>query len=320
MAATSQEPSWGTKRKRVIKELVEGRDIATQLQDLLLLGNNNTSLDHGVQELAMKICTSFSQSLSVLNSCVQIHGNDFGSASSGHFASQDSGESVNRSTIKARRGCYKRRKTLDSRRSVSSKLEDGFSWRKYGQKGILNSKYPRCYFRCTYKNEQGCQALKQVQQLEDDNQMFNITYFGQHTCKKSADIVKAEQTLSEPDSLLKSSSLYNIKPKLSQNEHKEESSDEQLFNDPLLDSEISWQDNVTGLKLSDKPPMFLSSGIGTDNHEDRVDTSGRYLCGSPDPYGLDLNMDMSLIRSLQFDNWDFHCDQILSSGELQAGL
>lgn len=110
-AATSHECSWGTKRKRVIKELVEGRDIATQLQDLLLLGKNN-SFDHGVQELAMKICTSFSHSLSVLNSCVQIPGNDFGSASSGLLNSQDSGESVNRSTIKGRRGCYKRR--LDS--------------------------------------------------------------------------------------------------------------------------------------------------------------------------------------------------------------
>ncbi|KAK1399744.1 WRKY DNA-binding transcription factor 70-like [Heracleum sosnowskyi] len=264
MAATSPEYSWCTKRKRVIKELVQGRDIATQLQDLLLLGKNN-SLDHGVQELAMKICTSFSQSLSVLNSCVQIPGDDLGSGFSDQLNSQDSGESVNRSTLKGRRGCYKRRKTLDSRRSVSSKLEDGYSWRKYGQKGILNSKYPRCYFRCTYKHEQGCQALKQ-------------------------------------------------------NEHKEESSDEQLFSDPLLDSEISWKDDVMGLKLSDKPPMFLSSEIGTNNHKDRVDTSGGYLCGSPNPYGIDVNMDMSLIRSLQFDNWDFHCDQIMSSGELQAGL
>lgn len=150
--------------------------------------------------------------------------------------------------------------------------------------------------------------------------MFNITYFGQHTCKKSADIVKSAQTLSETDSVLNSSTLYKIEPKLSQNEHKEESSDEQLFNDPLLDSEISWQDDVMGLKLSDKPPMFLSSETGTNNYKDGVDTSVGYLCGSPNPYGLDVNMDMSLIRSLQFDNWDFHCDQILSSGELQAGL
>lgn len=110
-----------------------------------------------------------------------------------------------------------------------------------------------------------------------------------------------------------------MEPYLSQNEQKEESSDGQLFNDHLLDSEISWQDEVLGLKLSDKPPMFLSSEIGTGK-EDRVDDRGGYLYGSSNPYGLDVNMDMSLIRSLQFDNWDFHCDQILSSVELQAGL
>lgn len=316
MAATSPEYSWGTKRKRVIKELVEGRDIATQLQDLLLL--DNKSSDHGVQELAMKICKSFSQSLSVLNSCVQIHGNDFSSVSSGHLTSQDSGDSVNRSTIKGRRGCYKRRKNLDSRRSVCSKLADGYSWRKYGQKGILNSKYPRCYFRCTYKHEQGCQALKQVQQLEDDNQMFNIIYFGEHTCKKSTDIEKASQTFLEPDSVLKPCSLHSVEPRLSQNEHKEETSDDQLFNDPLLDPEISWQDDVMGLKLSNKPPMFLSSEIGTKDRDNHMDSYGGYLCGSPNPYGLDVNMDMRLIRSLEFDNWDFHCDPILSSVELQG--
>lgn len=150
--------------------------------------------------------------------------------------------------------------------------------------------------------------------------MFNITYFGQHTCKKSINIVKAAQTLSEPDSLLNSSSFHSMEPNLSQNELKEESSDEKLFNDHLLDSELSWQNDAMGLKLSDKPPMFLYPEIGTDNHEDRVHHSGGYLCGSLNPYGLDVNMDMSLIRSLEFDNWDFHCDQILNSVELEAGL
>lgn len=130
--------------------------------------------------------------------------------------------------------------------------------------------------------------------------------------------MKAAQTTPEPNSLLNTCSLYDMEPKLSQNENKEEPSDDQLFTDPLLDSDISWQDNVKGLRLSDKPPMFLFSELGTDNLENRVDTSAGYLCGSPNSYGLDAGMDMSLIRSLQFDNWDFHCDQILSS-ELQAG-
>lgn len=40
----------------------------------------------------------------------------------------------------------------------------------------------RCYYRCTYKDDQGCMALKQVQQLEGESNKFHIKYFGCHTC------------------------------------------------------------------------------------------------------------------------------------------
>nr|GEX81056.1 probable WRKY transcription factor 41 [Tanacetum cinerariifolium] len=42
---------------------------------------------------------------------------------------------------------------------------DGHMWRKYGQKEILNAKYPREYYRCTYRNTHGCCATKQVQSI-----------------------------------------------------------------------------------------------------------------------------------------------------------
>ncbi|KAL6841263.1 hypothetical protein ACP4OV_028781 [Aristida adscensionis] len=60
--------------------------------------------------------------------------------------------------------------------------EDGFLWRKYGQKDIQNSKYPRTYFRCAYKHDNGCTATRQVQQSEDDPSLYVVTYFGEHTC------------------------------------------------------------------------------------------------------------------------------------------
>lgn len=41
----------------------------------------------------------------------------------------------------------------------------------------------RSYFRCTHRNDQGCQATKQVQRIEDDPSNFLITYMGHHTCK-----------------------------------------------------------------------------------------------------------------------------------------
>ncbi|KAG8085163.1 hypothetical protein GUJ93_ZPchr0010g11078 [Zizania palustris] len=40
--------------------------------------------------------------------------------------------------------------------------DDGYTWRKYGQKDILGSRYPRSYYRCTHKNYYGCEAKKKV--------------------------------------------------------------------------------------------------------------------------------------------------------------
>lgn len=42
----------------------------------------------------------------------------------------------------------------------------------------------RSYFRCTHKTDQGCQATKQVQKLEDDPPKYETIYYGHHTCKK----------------------------------------------------------------------------------------------------------------------------------------
>ncbi|TVU19861.1 EcWRKY-11, partial [Eragrostis curvula] len=80
-----------------------------------------------------------------------------------------------------------------------STTEDGFLWRKYGQKDIQNSKYPRTYFRCTYKHDNGCKATRQVQQSEDDPSVYVVTYFGEHTCgvdaaATAATVGQAEKT------------------------------------------------------------------------------------------------------------------------------
>ncbi|KAJ1258120.1 hypothetical protein BS78_10G049700 [Paspalum vaginatum] len=60
--------------------------------------------------------------------------------------------------------------------------DDGLSWRKYGQKDILGAKFPRGYYRCTYRNAQGCPATKQVQRSDADLCVFDVTYQGEHTC------------------------------------------------------------------------------------------------------------------------------------------
>ncbi|XP_047977641.1 WRKY transcription factor 22-like isoform X2 [Salvia hispanica] len=60
--------------------------------------------------------------------------------------------------------------------SVSS---DVWSWRKYGQKPIKGSPYPRGYYKCS--TLKGCMARKQVERNKSDPGKFIITYTGDHT-------------------------------------------------------------------------------------------------------------------------------------------
>jgi len=43
-------------------------------------------------------------------------------------------------------------------------MDDGYRWRKYGQKYVKGSGYPRSYYKCTEKD---CAVKKQVDQHGD---------------------------------------------------------------------------------------------------------------------------------------------------------
>ena len=45
----------------------------------------------------------------------------------------------------------------------------------------------RSYFKCRLRKEQGCQAMKRVQQTDSDPEMFLVTNIGEHTCTTSID-------------------------------------------------------------------------------------------------------------------------------------
>nr|AFX83944.1 WRKY super family protein [Hevea brasiliensis]AMP82323.1 WRKY75 [Hevea brasiliensis] len=71
-------------------------------------------------------------------------------------------------------------------RSQVDILDDGYRWRKYGQKAVKNNKFPRSYYRCTH---QGCNVKKQVQRLTRDEGIVVTTYEGMHShpIEKSTD-------------------------------------------------------------------------------------------------------------------------------------
>ncbi|MBA0831910.1 hypothetical protein Goarm_016337 [Gossypium armourianum] len=57
-------------------------------------------------------------------------------------------------------------------------LEDGYRWRKYGQKAVKNSPFPRSYYRCTTIS---CNVKKRVERCFSDPSIVVTTYEGQHT-------------------------------------------------------------------------------------------------------------------------------------------
>ncbi|KAF2306632.1 hypothetical protein GH714_019928 [Hevea brasiliensis] len=202
-------------RRKAIEQLTRGQEYANQLKAIF---SESIGDDGSVgEDLVTKILNSFMSSLSILNGVesdevsqlpASIH---VGSPCCDGRKSEDSGESIrSTSTMKDRKGCYKRRKTSQYSwtRDSPDLIDDGHAWRKYGQKVILNAKYPRNYFRCTHKFDQGCQATKQVQRIEEEPPMHRTTYYGHHTCKN---LLKASHLiLDAPDHVIDSSVLLSF--------------------------------------------------------------------------------------------------------------
>ncbi|KAI0531338.1 hypothetical protein KFK09_000891 [Dendrobium nobile] len=88
-----------------------------------------------------------------------------------------------------------RKKSHSWTTSSCAPYDDGFQWRKYGEKKISKSKFTRSYYRCAYRDEQGCLATKQVQQKEmEDPPMFLVTCSNEHTCNCLSSLFLTEQS------------------------------------------------------------------------------------------------------------------------------
>ncbi|XP_022878880.1 probable WRKY transcription factor 17 [Olea europaea var. sylvestris] len=80
--------------------------------------------------------------------------------------------------------------------AISSKIADipadEYSWRKYGQKPIKGSPFPRGYYKCS--TVRGCPARKHVERATDDPSMLIVTYEGEHRHTQHA---MQERTIAE---------------------------------------------------------------------------------------------------------------------------
>ncbi|XP_037481222.1 probable WRKY transcription factor 67 [Triticum dicoccoides] len=155
----------------VYDDLVEVREHAATLQTMLQ--GSPRVLDMDARELVKGMMAKLSSAMSV-----------FGSTSGGVEAS--SGRKKRSATASGphRRSTSRRRSKSPFINMVTARtLNDGKTWRKYGQKYIHASTNPRSYYRCSHKPDQGCQATRQVQESESNPSEYIISYYGQHTCK-----------------------------------------------------------------------------------------------------------------------------------------
>ncbi|XP_024963095.1 WRKY transcription factor WRKY51-like [Cynara cardunculus var. scolymus] len=83
--------------------------------------------------------------------------------------------------------CCKRRKTVSKQKTrripiIGSKIEsipaDDYSWKKYGEKKVDGSLFPRVYYKCN--SAKGCPARKRVELSVTDSKMLLVTYDGEH--------------------------------------------------------------------------------------------------------------------------------------------
>ncbi|XP_022752012.1 probable WRKY transcription factor 13 [Durio zibethinus] len=92
-----------------------------------------------------------------------------------------------RRKVREPRFCFKTMSDVDV-------LDDGYKWRKYGQKVVKNTQHPRSYYRCT---QDSCRVKKRVERLAEDPRMVITTYEGRHVHSPSHDLDDSQPSNSQ---------------------------------------------------------------------------------------------------------------------------
>ncbi|XP_071725211.1 probable WRKY transcription factor 46 [Rutidosis leptorrhynchoides] len=208
-------------QKSLINELRQGKELANQLKNHL----NPCSRNETRQFLVEKILSTYENAISLLNnstSTVPAPPPSFPNCSESSDLEILTREMI---IMKIMPQWTEQVQVCSGDTDIGGSLDDGYGWRKYGQKEILGSKFPRGYYRCRHRHSQGCLATKQVQRSDKDSTILEVSYRGRHTCISTPTSTNkpSKTTPCSPSSFVINSDwkLYN-----SQQEQKQEQSQE----------------------------------------------------------------------------------------------
>ncbi|XP_039049534.1 probable WRKY transcription factor 65 [Hibiscus syriacus] len=133
----------------------------------------------------------------------------------------------------------------------SAPPSDSWAWRKYGQKPIKGSPYPRGYYRCS--SSKGCPARKQVERSRVDPKMLVITYSCEHNhpwpasrnnsaAAKQAAAAAASAAVAVEETPTTTKTAVKSEPSTSQHDTEQESGTEERFADLTDDSILTTGD------------------------------------------------------------------------------
>ncbi|XP_060218454.1 probable WRKY transcription factor 41 [Lycium barbarum] len=292
-------------KKKLISQLTQGKELVNQLKKQLgpLASPEECDL------LLGKILSTLEKSLSILNlKALLLDGginanNSTSSCSSISFLGNNhspksevldsSVDQLDKNIVSKKR---KKSQQWTNQISISDTghecpHEDGYSWRKYGQKDILGANHPRAYYRCTHRNTQGCLATKQVQRSDGNSSIFEVTYKGRHSCKVAQ------------------SNIFSLENQKRQKHNKKQEQAMEIFNSTPNHKVENF--SITTKEEVFTPFSFPPTPLNLENIEET-----KLFSDSMAPFSSPIMSELpSYLSMLTSQNDEFGMDQILQSSD-----
>ena len=131
--------------------------------------------------------------------------------------------------------------------NVDKPADDGYNWRKYGQKQVKGSEFPRSYYKCT---NPGCPVKKKVERSLD-GQVTEIIYKGQHNHEPPQNTKRGNNN--NKDSNLNGSSVNNNKSKREQHEAASQATTTEQMSEASDSEEVGNGESGVREKAEDEP-------------------------------------------------------------------